>query len=256
MKEKNTQSSIQTIKFFEEFIRKEKVANFIKEFRKILGLPPNGISITDKDIKDFHNDMIPVFYLPERIFPLKGKTMQEIGLSIINTCMAFTTSQGINSKYIPIMLRMHLIFNTTVPLPPEMFDGVDDLLKLEHVPSELSWYSNDDHYLLKRMYEHFDNIAKKYPIALYINPEASQNQIKDFISKNWSYIKSHRNTKGITLGKIRQKKQQDRNDFIYKNRNMSLATIRKKLVKEYKNKAYLDDGHISKIIQIEKKKRS
>jgi hypothetical protein len=85
--------------------------------------------------------------------------------------MVFTSSQGIDSYYIPTLLRMYLFFNATVPLPPQMIDGRDDLLKIEHMPSELSWYDDEDHYLLKRMYEHFDDIAKNYPIALYINSD-------------------------------------------------------------------------------------
>jgi len=251
-----TQSSAQTIKFFEDFVRKQGVANFIKRYRKILGIPTDGFPIQDDDIKNLHDSVIPVFHLPDRLFPLKGKTQKEIGVQIVNTCKVFTLSQNINSEYIPILLRMYLFFNTTVPLPSKIFGGQDDLLKMEHLPAELGWYDGKDHYLLKCMYEHFEIVAKKYPIALYINPEASQNQIKDFISKNWSYIVAKRNKNKSTLGSVRKKAKQHRNDFIYENRNLPLAVIRRKLAREYKDKEFLDDGHISKIIQIETKKRN
>jgi hypothetical protein len=55
MKDGATQSSAQTTKFFEEFVRKQNTADFIKEYRSILGIPVDGIPIKDDDIKDFQD---------------------------------------------------------------------------------------------------------------------------------------------------------------------------------------------------------
>ena len=104
------------------------------------------------------------------------------------------------------------------------------------------------------MYENFDYVAKKYPVALYINPEASQRQLKDFISKNWDQIKMHRKKGQGTFGNIRKRNKQLRNDFIYENRELPLVQIREKLRLELGE--FLDDGLIGKIIQLEKKKRN
>ncbi len=48
MKKENNlpQSTLQTLKFFEEFIRKTKVVKFVKDYRKLLNIPINGIPFT------------------------------------------------------------------------------------------------------------------------------------------------------------------------------------------------------------------
>lgn len=254
MEKGQTQSSLQIIKFFEEFIRKAEVVNFVKEYRKVLGLPDNGITFTDEDRQEFEKEIWPILYLPKKIFLLNGKIKKEAGIRIINTCDAFVRQQGVDSIYIPVMLRLFLIFNKTIKIPSKMFGEKDDLLMMEHIPSELSWYDDEDHYLLKCMHRHFDSIARKYPIALYINPEASQNQIKDFISKNWDYIKAYQDETKKILSGIRSKRRQKINDFIYENKELSIAEIGRKLAEEMNE--FLDDGHIGKIIQLETKKRN
>jgi hypothetical protein len=258
MKDKISKSAEQTSKFFEDFIRKDKIAEFIKEYRKFLDLPKNGLPLTDEDIREFNDCMIPALFIPEKAKPFWIKKGEKEGIRIINTCKAFVRQEiGVESIYIEIMLRNFLIFNKNIDIPKKVFNNYsgDDFFKIEHIPSELSWYSDEDHYLLKCMYEHFEYVSKKYPVALYINPEATQNQVKDFISKNWDTIKFYQaeSEKKIKFNKTRKKRNQKINDLIYENRKMPLAKIREKLSSE---DLFLDDGHISKIIQIEKKRRS
>lgn len=52
----------------------------------------------------------------------------------------------------------------------------------------------------------------------------------------------------------RKKPRQEVNDFIYENRELSIAEIRSKLSNEMSE--FLDDGHIGKILSIEKKRRN
>ncbi|OGI79171.1 hypothetical protein A3F19_00150 [Candidatus Nomurabacteria bacterium RIFCSPHIGHO2_12_FULL_37_29] len=105
------------------------------------------------------------------------------------------------------------------------------------------------------------NTAKTHPVAIFINPYASENEIVDYIKKLYKIsIKpiqdSYRNPK-IKLGKIKKKKAgvKERNDFIYQNRHLPSKTIMRMLYDKYGPKLEMDQGYIGKIISMEKKKR-
>jgi|GEM_PF-2917561 len=258
MKSKLTKSAQQTVVFFEEFIRKNEVADFIKRFRQYLNLPQRGLSFTEEDKNDLVNYPLNAFlYIPQRARSLFPKIDREKPMRIINTCKVFVKQQGVDSFYIDSMLTLFLFFNKTIDIPLRISNDRNDLLKLEHIPSELSWFSNKDHYLLKRAYEHFDYISKKYPIALYINPKASQRQIQDFLAKNWSFIKTHeKDVKTNVSGhKKKNKSKQERNDFIYQNRNLPRKKIMEMIIEEFPSSEIVDYGYIGKIISLEKKRR-
>lgn len=103
----------------------------------------------------------------------------------------------------------------------------------------------------------FDN-QEVYPISLGISPYASLRDILDFIRKTYKSkikpLQEKYKSSASRVGKIksRNKAKQDRNKYIYKNRCKPLKEIRGMLAKR---KLFLDDGHIGKIISIEKKRR-
>ncbi len=99
-----------------------------------------------------------------------------------------------------------------------------------------------------------------YPIAIRISPYASQRDIVDFIKnkviwkKEIEFLQNKYKDKGIKIGKIKTKNKniQQRNSLILRNRKKPLKEIRKMLAQQ---KIFLDDGHISKIISLEKQAR-
>ena len=104
-------------------------------------------------------------------------------------------------------------------------------------------------------FEESDDMA--YPIAIRISPYASQRDIIDYVKKMYPTIKEHQESyidKSVKIGKVKRKdeKIQERNDFIYENRGKSIKQIRQLLAAK---KIFLDDGHISKIISLEKQRR-
>jgi len=104
-------------------------------------------------------------------------------------------------------------------------------------------------------FEKSDNFF--FPITIRINPYASQRDIIDYIKRMYPTIKELQQKyikKEVKIGKVRSKNKaiQKRNDFIYKHKSKSLKEIRKLLAKK---KIFLDDGHIAKIIYLEKYKR-
>lgn len=257
MNDKLTQSAQQTLKFFEEFIRRKAVADFIKKYRKYLNLPPNGLVFTNENRKELEETLVVFLYIPSRVRQLLPEEEKKKPMRVMNTCMALVAQEGVNSFYINAMLSLFLFYNEVIDYPLRILDAHDDLLKLEHLPSELSWYDNEDYSLLKYAYEHFEQLSKKYPIALYINPDVSQRQIQDFISKNWAFIEAHRKDTKANISGFRKKKKtiQERNDFIYENQQLPRKEIMRLLYEKYGEKLDIDYGYIGKIISLEKKRR-
>jgi len=257
MSNKLTQSARQSVNFFEEFIRRDEVADFIKEYRKELNLPAEGVPFKKEDESALSDPFAAFIYIPQRLRPLFPEATKESPIRVINTCVVFARQQGIESEYIQILFRLYLFFNQTVEVALEAFPERNDFLKLEHLPSEIADYDSDDPYLLKFAYEHFESMGKKYPIVLYINPEVSQRQIQDFISKNWGVIEMYREdgVKSISGFRKKSKDKQERNDFIYKNRNLPRKEIMSLLYDKYGSNLDIDYAHIAKIISLEKKRR-
>jgi hypothetical protein len=186
-----TQSAKETLKFFEEFIRRRPVVNFIREYREQLNLPANGLIFTEEDKKEFSEPLNNIFYIPKRAIELFPKDSKEKPFKVMNTCTTFVKQQGINSFHINSMFRFFLFFNQSSEYSLRfMGSTIDDLFKLGHIPTTLSEYGTSE-FLLKCLYKHFEETGKTHPVLLYINPEVSQRQIQDFIAKNWLYIKAH-----------------------------------------------------------------
>ena len=110
-----------------------------------------------------------------------------------------------------------------------------------------------------REFKESDDMA--FPIAVRISPYASLRDIKDYIDKMYtSEIKPlqehHKNTE-IKIGKFKTKNEkiQERNDFIYQNKDLPLKKLRTEISNKFGYDGILDDGHITKIISLEKKRR-
>jgi len=110
----------------------------------------------------------------------------------------------------------------------------------------------------KQIIEDFNGLDNSiYPIAIKISPYASQRDIIDFVKKYGRRIKEFQKmykVDNIKIGRYKSKKIeiQKRNELIYSNKNKPLKKIRHILADK---KIFLDDGHIAKIISLEKQKR-
>ncbi|MDB4992407.1 MAG: hypothetical protein JWL75_652 [Parcubacteria group bacterium] len=101
-----------------------------------------------------------------------------------------------------------------------------------------------------------------FPLAIRISPFATQRDILDFIKKHEVFIAQmqeqyRKGFKGIRIGKTKKRSAevQERNDFIYGNRNLPRREIMELLTEKYGANKTLDMGHISKVISLEKQKR-
>lgn len=136
----------------------------------------------------------------------------------------------------------------------------------------INFETNEEH-ILKRYHvdlctidfyeEHEDKLIEEmekereidYPIAIRIRPEASINQIKDFIDKKSNYIKllQERYDTRIKSG-TRKRPNKELNDFIYENQQLKRSEL-VRIVRERFKKA-MSYSEISKKISEENKRRN
>jgi len=113
--------------------------------------------------------------------------------------------------------------------------------------SESSW--------LKSTIKEFNDF---YPLGIRISPYATQRDIIDYIKRNSKTLKHFqqqykKDKNNISRVRLTRFKYDNRNEFIYKNRNLSRKLIAEKLSTELGED--MDEGHIAKIISIEKSRR-
>lgn len=115
---------------------------------------------------------------------------------------------------------------------------------------------NENKVLDKAFY--LKQVNERWPIAICISPYVGQKELKDFIDKNWKYIKviqDKRKDSNVKIGKYRTKNVKSKKiiEFAYKNRTMN----REKLAEEVNKKFDTEYGYaeINSIITRESKRR-
>jgi hypothetical protein len=244
-------STQETIEFFEDFIRKAEVIEFITKVRNSMGIPVDGMEYTKKDEEQLAQPIRAFFHVPESLIKQTGKSVRG---DINRACATFLKKHNIESLVICDLLRLYIIFNKTIPA----FFGADfpsdDFLAIDDFSLSVSCYSREDFSDLQKMYDNSKEQSEKYPLILYINPHTSQKQAIDFIKKNWSLVGTYANALPRLFKPVRKKKNRERDDFIYANRYLPRKKIMRLLYDKY---TYLnvDYASIGKIISLERKKR-
>jgi hypothetical protein len=102
-----------------------------------------------------------------------------------------------------------------------------------------------------------------YPVALRISPWATKRDILDYVKNNYSSFiekiqKRYQTGTNIATLKTKSKFIQERNDFIWENKELPRKEIMSLLYKKYTNVEGfdIDEANISKIISLRKKKNS
>lgn len=103
-----------------------------------------------------------------------------------------------------------------------------------------------------------DDDDRYFPIGIRINPYASQRDILDYIKRIYPAIRQMQDkykNKYSRIGRFKKRnlKKERRNDFIYNIKNLRLKKIAMRVGKKFNEE--LDEGHIGKIISLERKRR-
>lgn len=103
-------------------------------------------------------------------------------------------------------------------------------------------------------------VEKLFPVVIRVSPYASERDIVDFVRKTYfdfiEPIQAKYRSK-TTLGKVKNKKVfiQERNEFIYQNKDLPRKKIMELITDKYGADKTVDYAYIGKIISLEKKKR-
>lgn len=239
------QSALKIKSYFESFIRKEEILEKILLLRKEINIPRKGFPLKKnalEEIKEFS-----IFYFPVKL-PIEERKVlfRKINKGIKEIAKAFDFQ---NSNLL-FLLKIFLYHNR---VPEQLFErlNTNGNCAVRNQRSDFLEIS-EDKYL-----RYLEKETQNYPVSINLTSFASQRNILDFVKRNWAiieYFQKENLPKTSTLKRIKRRKPsiQKRDDFIYKNKHLPLKEIRALLAKK---KLFLDDGLISKIISLEKKRR-
>lgn len=265
--DKLTQAEQKLIVQFQKWFEATGIELKVSELRKEIGIPPEGIQITDEDRKQLGSLSLTPKNLP---FTVKGKITM-----CLRGCFAGTRElledglPVLNNFYFREVLKAYVFFNQFLFEDVRASMPIDLRLKnlcnlgdaRESLEEHLGIEGRDD--FDPELAEIYINSQREltavFPITLSIHPEASQRDVLDFIKKSWDFIKilqDRRKNKSTKVLHSRTKINEpikERNKLIYEFHLSGKSTkeIRKELVKRNQ---FLDDGHILKIISLEKNK--
>lgn len=108
-----------------------------------------------------------------------------------------------------------------------------------------------------------EKISKDYPIAIMVNPYASQRDILEFVKLVYTHeiepLQKRYKKESILIGKVKSKDPEikKRDDFIYSNRHLPRKKIVNLVEKNFSRKLSdpINEGSVGKIISIQKERR-
>lgn len=264
---KITQAEQKLIVQFQKWFEADGIEAKVLALREQIGIPPEGIPITEEDLKQIGSLSLIPKNLP---ITEHGKVTLCIRGCFAGTREFLEEGQSLlNNMYFKHLLRGYIFFNqflfdevrASLPIAP----GLTSLCDLGDAKESMEEYLGIEgkHDYDSEMAEIYIDSQRRltnvFPIAIHVHPEASQRDIIDFIKKNWSFIKTlqtrreDENTKVLHSRTKVNKSIKERNQLIYELHSKGRTT--KEIRKELANKQqFLDDGHILKIISLGRKK--
>ncbi|MDD4804851.1 MAG: hypothetical protein PHN69_06835 [Candidatus Pacebacteria bacterium] len=155
-----------------------------------------------------------------------------------------------------LMIENYVVYND---LDISIFTSPIDIIDINsYFETDFSGKYGED--LRRSLLEYLKDTAVTHPIAILINPYASQREIIDFIKKMYKFkikpLQEVYKNPDIKLGKIREKKECTtlRNNFIYQHKHLPRKEIMRLVTDKFGET--LDYGNIGKIISLRNKKDS
>lgn len=233
---KNSSGHKKFLNYMREIIESEYFQTFIKDTRKRYSIPNDGFPAKGNS----------------RLFPPEkwvGRDNSEIYKQYREEIRVFSRKYHWHHLDGIDILDNYIFYNKTdFPFSPNSFNVcmVADLVGEKEEPYADVTQEDDD---------------ALFPIAVRISPYASLRDILDFIRRAYKYeikfLQEQYREKGIKLGKFKKRKTsiQERNEFIYQNRNLPRKEIMRLVTDKFGGNNSIDYGYIGKIISMEKKKR-
>lgn len=232
----NSQGRVKIENYAKEIGKSTRFLERIAELRKKYNVPTEGFPPDEEG----HRSIPPRDW--ELRFTEKNK---ELGREVHKLCEDY----GLHFIDWSDAIELVLFYNE----PLEAFHGADLCM--------LADLRNEAEEPFMKVTQDADNLF--FPIAVRISPQATQRDIVDFIESNAFFIRGMqeqylKDMQGKKIGKVKKKdpKIVARNDFIYEHRHLSRKDIMHALAEKFGPDGIIDYGHISKVISLEKKKRT
>lgn len=219
------------LNYFREIIDRQDFQEFLKKAKHKYKIPQAGFV-----------DSAELYIFPPKEWELKNDEImiKKLENEIEKICKKYHLHSLDDST-----VKTYLFYNKIDFPVPEMSNLclVADLVRSKREP-------------LSRKIDESDDLL--FPIAIRVSPYASERDIIDYIRTTYkgaiSRLQKRYQTNGVTIGKFKKRKANimERNDFIYRNRDLSSNEIAGLLAKQG---IFIDVGHILKIISLEKKRR-
>ena len=240
-KEKNTEAFYNTkgykklINFVVDLVKKDKFSKFAQTARKKYGIPQDGFKLAES----------PSLWIPEKWAHRKDRVKLENMRKEITT---FCKPYRLPARDWMSVFEGYIFYNKV-------------MIPTEHNAYNLCYVTDVSTKRDSQGREMSKDTINAFPIGLLISPYASERDIKNYIEKIYTTeiepLQKNYNVSGLsfTIGKSKTKKSvtQERNDFIYKKRNLPLKDI-SALLRE-NGFEIMDEGHIAAIISQGTKKK-
>jgi len=245
-----TKSGKKVFAYIEDFIRTNTFLDGVSKIRSKFGIPEAGYVLND--IPDEILLDIGPFYKPKQL-----KISSKDYLLLLKEFNHLKESLEFSNLLVSSLLLFYLFHNKidkNLYLNTWLSIGnIDEsnLCIIEDLPMTIC--ETPAKFLLNGVAKS----SKKYPVLIKITPEVTQNEVVDYVKKNWkliSYIQG-KYKKNRKLGRVKMKDEvkQQMYDFIYKHRHLKLQKILGMLGKN--GFEIIDEGHIAKIISLENLRR-
>lgn len=250
--EKVNQSKKKLLNSLDHFVDSDYFQDGVLELRKKLKISKNGHKIT-KDVREaFEMYAFPV----EFGISLDSQEYQDI----IKDLAKITDKFPIRDRSLELFFFAYLFYNEEIY---EILDGIigTDLcgiVDMETYYEDTYSFLSDEETGAEIAQDLLKEEFRDYPVAIKLNPNVSQRDLIDYIETNWRHINrklSHYKIKESKLNKTKARDSvvKERNDFIYKRRNMPVEDLCKMVNEKFhKDFGYQD---IYKLISEERKRR-
>lgn len=233
LKVRKTKGHLKMITYLKDLVLRPDFRKDLRKFRTKFGIPLEGFS-TEVTLTN-HNIWEDYEKKKEGYYPSLNKILEKYGIDIY-------WGGSIADYILTNELSENITYSTinTVDLRSSFKENTK-----KRDENFLNWIKD---------------YSKDFPIALFLNPYSSRNEIIDFVEKTFSLIikpklDRYKGNSNIKIGKVRTKNQRvaRRNLFIYENRHLKKTTLVKMINEKFGDA--LDYTYVNKIIKDEIKKR-
>lgn len=248
MAEKKIQGQEKLKNYLDAFIESDFFQKKIKKLRIKYHIPPMGFdsnAITTNNYPDSY-----LFHLPKELVLKKqgSSLLRSINIDVRDIAKHFP----VGGEYLKTFFKLYLFYNKKFYFSNYSFLRKSNLCNLVDLREEFEEYDGAENFYIDLI----NHRIKEYPIAIMIQPNASQRDIVNYIERNWSdfFIRIMKYRNKNQLGKIKNKRRKERDLFIYEHRHLPRKEIARLVNTKFLNQA-IDYGNVGKIISLERKRR-